>query len=68
MTMRYLTTLKGTFHTLRYDAWILYSLRTCMKNRMCNQWDNWRAYGPELLLQNQLITDTTSNKTYWTDI
>ena len=25
-------------------------LRTCMKNRMCNQWDNWRAYGPELLL------------------
>ena len=26
------------------------SLRTCIKNRMCNQWDNWRAYGPELLL------------------
>ena len=25
-------------------------LRTCVKNRMCNQWDNWRAYGPELLL------------------
>ena len=20
------------------------------ENRMCNQWDNWRAYGPELLL------------------
>ena len=27
----------------------LLSLRTCMKNRMCNQWDNWRAHGPELL-------------------
>ena len=25
-------------------------LRTCMKNRICNRWDNWRAYGPELLL------------------
>ena len=20
------------------------------ENRICNQWDNWRAYGPELLL------------------
>ena len=20
------------------------------ENRMCNQWDNWRVYGPELLL------------------
>ena len=20
------------------------------ENRMCNQWDNWRAHGPELLL------------------
>ena len=20
------------------------------ENRKCNQWDNWRAYGPELLL------------------
>ena len=19
-----------------------------MKNRMCNQWENWRAYGPDL--------------------
>ena len=25
-------------------------IRTCMKNRMCNQWDNWRAPGHELLL------------------
>ena len=25
-------------------------LRTCMKNRICNQWDNWRAYGPEQML------------------
>ena len=43
-------------------------IRTCMKNRMCNQWDNWRAYGPELLLWNQLITDPTYNKTCWTDV
>ena len=39
-----------------------FRLRTCMKNRICNQWDNWRAYGPELLLYNQLITDQTYNK------
>ena len=33
-----------------------------MKNRMCNQWNNWRAHGPELLLNNQLITDPTYKK------
>ena len=35
---------------------------------MRNQWDNWRAYGPKLLLQNQPITDPTCNKTCWTDV
>ena len=28
----------------------LFEVRTCMKNRMCNQWANWRAYRPVPLL------------------
>ena len=30
--------------------WKMVSTKNLYENRMCNQWDNWRAYGPELLL------------------
>ena len=29
---------------------LLLLTKNLYENRMCNQWDNWRAYGPELLL------------------
>ena len=35
----------GTCHRFRS----VYT-KNLYENRMCNQWDNWRAYGPELLL------------------
>ena len=63
-TFYYKITIYITQHCVIYCI----RLRTCMKNRMCNQWDNWRANGPEVLLYNQLITDPTYNKTCWTDV
>ena len=68
-----LTLLVVTNQTIYHLSRLSFSILTFLvciaeKNRMCNQWDNWRAYGPELLLYNQLITDPTYNKTCWTDI
>ena len=34
------------------ECWIFSMVyyKNLYENRMCNQWDNWRAYGPELVL------------------
>ena len=39
-----------TVAMIYHDPSTLMKPKNLHENRMCNQWDNWRAYGPELLL------------------
>ena len=51
------------FHECQNDK-----TNTLIHFRNWDDWDNWRAYGPELQSKNQQITDPTYNKTCCADV